>query len=99
MAIPVRVLPALAVVASGLWLALPAGPAAADPKCTCRYGGESHALDTCVCLPTANGFRRACCGLVLNNTSWRFDGTACGITAAPPEPDPATRPDGDRTRS
>jgi hypothetical protein len=55
----------------------------ADPNCTCRYAGQSFALDTCVCITTSSGSKRACCGFVLNNTSWKFTDQACPIASAP----------------
>ena len=50
-----------------------------EPNCTCRYKGQSYALDTCVCLSTSDGPRMACCGLVLNNTSWKFTKNRCPV--------------------
>lgn len=59
------------------------GEVRAEPNCTCRYAGQSFALDTCVCITTSSGSKRACCGRVLNNTSWKFTNEACPIAAAP----------------
>ncbi len=53
------------------------------PNCTCRYGGQSFALGTCVCIVTPNGARVACCDMVLNNTSWTFTGNGCPIAIVP----------------
>lgn len=64
-------------VALGL---LAAADARAEPPiCTCRYGGLSYQLGTCVCIVTPNGQQRACCNKVLNNTSWSFKGNICPI--------------------
>ena len=52
-------------------------------NCTCRYAGQSYALKTCVCLVMPAGARMACCGLVLNNTSWTFTGGNCKIAMTP----------------
>lgn len=60
-----------------------AGDVRAQTNCTCRYAGQSFALDTCVCITNSSGSRRACCGRVLNNTSWKFTNEACPIAAAP----------------
>ena len=57
--------------------------------CTCRYGGQRYDQNTCVCLMTSNGARLACCGKVLNNSSWKFSGDMCPI-ASVPSPEPAT---------
>jgi hypothetical protein len=56
-----------------------ATPALGDPNCTCRYKGQSYALDSCVCLSTPDGPRMACCGMVLNNTSWNFTKKHCPV--------------------
>ncbi len=54
-----------------------------EPKCTCRYSGQSFALSTCACIVTPNGVQRACCGMVLNNTSWNFTGDVCPVAGIP----------------
>lgn len=61
----------------GLALLAAADARAEPPICTCRYAGQSYRLGTCVCIVTPNGARRACCGKVLNNTSWSFKGDTC----------------------
>ncbi len=53
--------------------------ASGEPNCTCRYKGQSYALDSCVCLSTSDGPRMACCGMVLNNTSWKFTKQHCPV--------------------
>lgn len=58
-------------------------PSRGEPNCTCRYGGQSYSLARCVCIETADGGRMACCGKVLNNSSWNFTGAACPIISAP----------------
>lgn len=76
----------IAVVAVGTFLASPAA-VLGDPNCTCRYAGQSYALDTCVCIVTPQGARMACCGMVVNNTSWTFTRNGCPVAAAPQSPD------------
>ena len=56
-----------------------------EPNCTCRAGGQSHALGTCTCIVTPSGARLACCAKVLNNTSWNFIRNYCPIAQAPAE--------------
>ena len=56
--------------------------------CTCRYGGQSYAQNACLCLKTPNGARLACCGKVLNNSSWRFTDEMCPTASAPEPPPP-----------
>ncbi len=58
-------------------LSIWAGPVLAGPECTCRFAGESFALKSCACITTPVGPRIACCGMVLNNTSWTFTEKAC----------------------
>lgn len=53
------------------------------PNCTCRYAGQSYALNTCVCIVMPDGARMACCGMVLNNTSWTFTRDGCPIASIP----------------
>jgi hypothetical protein len=50
-----------------------------EPNCTCRYKGQSFALESCICLSTSAGPRLACCGMVLNNTSWKFTDRLCPV--------------------
>ncbi len=64
---------ALAEGASGV---VPSGEAAQIP-CLCRYAGTTYEQAECACLPTPNGPRLACCGKVLNNSSWMFLGESC----------------------
>lgn len=54
-----------------------AAPAAAD--CTCRYQGAVYELGQCVCMRIGGTTQRACCGKVLNNTSWSFGGRSCDL--------------------
>ncbi len=79
--IPGNWLPAAALVL-GLSAAAP-GTARGESNCTCRYAGRSYGLETCVCIVTPSGPRMACCGLVLNNTSWTFTNQACPVAIAP----------------
>ena len=67
-------------VAIMLWFT-PIPNAMAEPDCTCRYSGQEIALNQCVCMVTPNGMRRACCGLVLNNTSWTFFNDGCVVAS------------------
>jgi len=58
---------------------------AAEPRCTCRYAGQSYPVGTCVCMKRPGGVRQqTCCGMVLNNTSWEFTGKDCPIAEAEP---------------
>lgn len=62
-----------------------AAPAAAvaqlqghDPtNCFCRAKGRTFAIGESACLATGDGPRLAECGMVLNNTSWRFTARPC----------------------
>ncbi len=54
-----------------------------ESNCTCRYAGQSYALETCVCIVTSSGARLACCDKVLNNTSWTFSSENCPLAVAP----------------
>lgn len=56
-----------------------AAVAHSEPNCTCRYKGQSVALESCICLSTSAGPRLACCGMVLNNTSWKFTDRLCPV--------------------
>jgi len=58
--------------------------ALAGPSCTCRFKGESYAIDSCVCLSTSEGPRLACYGFVLNNTSWNFTKKLCPVAEGSP---------------
>ena len=58
-------------------------PAAAD--CTCRALGRDFELGRTVCLSTSQGPRLAICGMVLNNTSWRFSDVPCVVSQTPAE--------------
>jgi hypothetical protein len=69
-----RVLFAAAV---GLTAMTSAAPAA--PDCRCRYQGTFYELGQCVCIRVGGSTRRACCGKVLNNTSWSFGGKTCDL--------------------
>lgn len=67
------------------------GPAesAAETQCTCRYAGQSYALGACVCIDRpGSGQQFACCGMVLNNTSWKFSDKGCPTAMSEPA-DPA----------
>ena len=87
-----------AVIIFGLALLAAADALAAEPPaCTCRYAGQSYGQGTCVCIITSSGARRACCGKVLNNSSWKFKGETCPVAGVlppvaetPPPQDPST---------
>lgn len=66
----------LAALGAAFVLLAPRGAAA---ECTCRYGGQSYALASCVCIATPEGPRMACCDKVLNNSSWTFSREICPI--------------------
>lgn len=64
----------------------PAGTAA-EPQCECRSSGQTYLVGTCVCLQRPGGAQElACCGMVLNNPSWRFTGKSCPIAKVRPAP-------------
>lgn len=63
---------------------LSSGIAFAGESCTCRFKGQSFAIDSCVCLSTSEGPRMACCGYVLNNTSWNFTKKLCPVAEGSP---------------
>jgi hypothetical protein len=46
-------------------------------QCYCRAQGRTFAVGESACLRTAAGPRVAECGMVLNNTSWRFTEQPC----------------------
>lgn len=49
-----------------------------DPaNCFCRAKGRMFAIGESACLATGDGPRLAECGMVLNNTSWRFTARPC----------------------
>ena len=73
---------AAAVLLVGTMVALPV-TVRGEPQCTCRYAGQSYALEACVCLVTPAGARMACCDQVLNNSSWTFTGDSCPVAHAP----------------
>lgn len=62
------------------------GTAQAGPECTCRFAGQSFQLKSCACITTSAGPRIACCGMVLNNTSWTFTQKACPLAGLSEKP-------------
>jgi hypothetical protein len=64
---------------AAIWLAYlaSASVSVAGPNCTCRYGGQTFALNACTCIDRGEGLQVACCNMVLNNTSWSFSGKSC----------------------
>ncbi len=75
--------PGLAL-AEGSPAAVPSGDAASIP-CLCRYAGTNYEQAECACLPTPDGPRLACCGKVLNNSSWMFMGASCSLSQNRPD--------------
>ncbi len=80
------------------WLAaaalLAAGPAFAEPECTCLANGTRYAEGSVVCIRLPSGSWLARCGKVLNNTSWQKVQDGCPTTLLTPEkagPPPALR--------
>ncbi|MEQ8709068.1 MAG: hypothetical protein RIC36_08765 [Rhodospirillales bacterium] len=63
----------------------------AAPDCTCRYQGADFNVGSCTCITISGEAKRACCGRVLNNTSWDFNAGQCPVSAVPPSSSPATR--------
>jgi putative hemolysin len=56
----------------------PAQAAVHNPAdCYCRAQGKMFAVGETICLRTSEGPRMAQCGMVLNNTSWRFTERPC----------------------
>ena len=50
---------------------------AQTPDCSCRAQGRAFSVGETACLRSADGPRLAQCGMVLNNTSWRFTAQSC----------------------
>jgi hypothetical protein len=65
--------------AATVGLAAMTSAAPAAPDCRCRYQGTFYELGQCVCIRVGGTTRRACCGKVLNNTSWSFGGKTCDL--------------------
>ncbi len=63
---------------------VPTGEAAQIP-CLCLFAGTTYEQAECACLPTPNGPRLACCGKVLNNSSWMFMGASCSLSQNRPD--------------
>jgi len=62
-----------------------ANGAVADSKCICRAPGKTYSLGSCVCIVRPGGpMQLACCGKVLNNTSWTFTGKVCPVAMITP---------------
>jgi hypothetical protein len=71
-------------------LAAASGPSAADStECKCRAPTGMFGLGEETCLQTSDGPRKATCVMMLNNTSWRIDERACGISRRGGGPVPA----------
>jgi len=74
----------LALLGFAIATLAPAG-ASAEIQCTCRYAGQSYALGTCLCIDRPGaGPQYACCGMVLNNTSWEFSDKGCPTAMSEP---------------
>jgi len=67
------------VAAWGLAVLSISAAATAAPDCRCRYQGAFYQTGQCVCMRVGGSTRRACCGKVLNNTSWSFVGDSCNL--------------------
>ena len=68
----------------GVALILLAGTCAAfgDDTCYCRTSTGAHvALGKTACLKTNGGMQEARCGMVLNNTAWKFTGKPCPLAS------------------
>jgi hypothetical protein len=63
----------------------------AGENCTCRARDVEAREGQTVCVRTPNGSQMARCEKVLNNTSWRFLGTPCPVSANPTEQNAAAR--------
>ncbi|MHA1569008.1 MAG: hypothetical protein ACTSXZ_06025 [Alphaproteobacteria bacterium] len=92
----IRSIPMAAAFGFAAWMLWPAAPSAEGPsarvpsgdaaqiRCLCRYAGTTYEQAECACLPTPAGPRLACCGKVLNNSSWMFIGDACTLSQIRP---------------
>lgn len=61
-------------------LLLGAATALAGEKCYCRNAkGEHVEVGKTACLKTSKGMQEAVCGMVLNNTAWKFTGKSCPV--------------------
>lgn len=69
-----------------------AGYSHALADCTCRAFGRNFELGASACLMTPSGPRLAVCGMVLNNTSWRFSDAACAVIGGGSPAGPAQTP-------
>lgn len=61
-----------------VWL-VGSAAASAQIRCLCRYEAQNYDQGECVCMTTAMGDRLACCGRVLNNSSWNFVADGCVV--------------------
>jgi hypothetical protein len=56
------------------------GTAVAGEKCYCRNANGEHVeVGKVACLKTNTGMQEAVCGMVLNNTAWKFTGKPCPV--------------------
>lgn len=69
-----------AILAAAIGLVAMASSAPAAPDCRCLYRGHLYELGQCACIRVGGSTRRACCGKVLNNTSWKFAGKTCDLS-------------------
>jgi len=82
-----RSLTVLAVFVVALFVATAAMADSAQGRdCWCRYSGKAYLEGSCICMRTPAGLRRACCGRVLNNSSWSFTSTGCVTSDRGTEP-------------
>lgn len=68
---------------AGAALFVSSAAAFAAPDCTCRYSGADFDVGSCTCIVISGQLKRACCGRVLNNTSWDFNAGQCPVSDAP----------------
>jgi len=69
-------------------LIAPFAARAEGETCTCLHAGVYYAEGECACITISGNQRYACCGRVLNNSAWKFQGS-CPIAANELETDRA----------
>jgi hypothetical protein len=78
----VRTITVLIIALAGSGLAHAGEPATIlaqgkETPCMCRGNGTFYETGQMACLRTVDGPRLATCGMVLNNTSWKFSDRPC----------------------
>jgi len=82
-----RSLTVLAIFIGALFVATGAmADSAKGRDCWCRYSGKAYIEGSCICMRTPGGLRRACCGRVLNNSSWSFTSSGCVMSDLDADP-------------